>query len=106
MFPQRELATLAGAKARLRLRIAARRREFAALADRATRPLLWIDAGVALWRQIGPLARFALVPLGCLFGRRLARPVGRFGRLLRWAPMIIQAVRGWRENGRQGSSGR
>lgn len=100
MYPERELAALATAKARLRQRIAGRRQEIAETLERVTGPLRWVDAGVALWRQFTPFVKIALVPLGLLLGRKVARRAGTLSALFRWAPVIVQAVRGFRPAGR------
>jgi hypothetical protein len=94
MYPRHELSEAASAKAALRTRIARRRAETAALLDRATRPLRWIDRARESWRQLGPLVRIATVPLGWWAARSAVRSRGLLGRLLRWGPTLFRLARG------------
>lgn len=91
MFPVQELNRLAAAKAMLRSRIAARRRDCAAAAQVLTRPVAWLDRAIALGRQFAPLARAALGPLGLAwtcFRQTREKPA----RLHRWLPLLVTAL--------------
>jgi hypothetical protein len=93
MYPSRELTALALRKVAVRQRIAVARWDCVSAASEAARPIVWIDRAVAQWRKISPFAKIAAVPLGILFGRRLMPgKSGLFGRLLRWAPVVLKAV--------------
>jgi hypothetical protein len=94
MYPRRELTILAGDKAALLDRIGARREMCAEAADRASRPLEMIDRGVARWRRLSPVVKFAAVPLGFLLKRSLGRRGRVLGALMRWGPLVIGAARG------------
>ena len=100
MYPRRELAVLAEARLRLRRRIARRREECAVAAQTVVQPLRWLDSAVALWRRITPLVRIALIPLGAVVGGKLFRQAGKVRTVLRWAPLLFQAVRRFRSAGR------
>lgn len=94
MYPRRELSRLAAHQAVLRRRIAGRRAACRAAAATALQPVVWLDRLLALARRFAPLAPLAAVPLGFLFKRsRAARP-RLLGTLLRWAPLVLGAVRG------------
>lgn len=96
MYPQRELIRLAIYKAGLRVRIADRRAACAAAASRAVQPLAWLDRAVALWRKFAPFAPLAALPLGFMGARKLVPKLKTIGLLLRWAPVIFGAVRGFK----------
>jgi hypothetical protein len=81
MYPQAELTELARAKAALRHSIAVRRRESAEALAVATQPLVWLDAGLGLWRRSAPLAK------GTVF-----RPPKMIRGWLRWAPPVVRAL--------------
>jgi hypothetical protein len=91
MYPHAELARLETHKAALRLRIAIRRLEIALAAGEAQRPVAWLDKVVSVWRQFGPLAKFAAIPAALLLRRTMRRPTGLLGTLLRWAPAFFGA---------------
>jgi len=94
MYPDRELNRLAVHKAALRRSIALRRVECAAAAAQVAQPLAWLDRMLALWRQFSPLAALASVPLGFLAQRTLFRRSTLLGSLVRWGPLVFNAVRG------------
>lgn len=94
MYPQSELNRLAAHKLVVRRRIAVRRVDCTVAATEAIRPLEWMDRAIALVRQLSPLARFAAVPLGFLLQRTLFPRKKLLGSMLRWAPLVIGAVRG------------
>ena len=93
MYPQAELTQLARRNFDLRQRIAARRAECVAAATRVTRPLVWLDQALDLWRQISPLAKLAAVPMGWLAMRSLARRAPRLRKWLRWALLVAGVLR-------------
>lgn len=94
MYPQSELDRLAAHKVGLRRSIALRRADCAVAAAEVIRPLEWLDRAIAMVRRMTPLARFAALPVG-LFVQRLLFPRKKiFGSILRWAPLIVGAVRG------------
>jgi hypothetical protein len=94
MYPNEELSLLAARKAALRERISIRRDQCAAAAERASRPLAWVDRALARWRRVSPLVKIAAIPLAILLKRRLARRTRVFGAILRWGPVVFGAVRG------------
>ncbi|AOS44431.1 hypothetical protein Verru16b_01493 [Lacunisphaera limnophila] len=94
MYSHRELSRLSAHKAALRGRIAGRRTLAAALATRALRPVAWLDRLRDLWRGVAPFAGLAAIPLGLLLKRSPAPRPRLLGTLLRWAPVVLGAVRG------------
>ncbi len=94
MYPQRELIRLAAHKAVLRRDIARRRSQCAEAAVRVSRPLEWLDRLVAFWRKLSPLAAVAAVPLGLFVSRTFFSRLKILGPLLRWGPLLFNAVRG------------
>lgn len=96
MHHERELNRLALHKAVLRRRIGRHRAECVRAATHVLQPLAWLDRALALWRRLAPFAAFAAVPLGFLLLKRSAAPRPRMlGTLLRWAPIVLGAVRGF-----------
>ncbi len=96
MYPQSELIRLAARKAALRQVIARRRIACAAAAARATRPVLWLDRAVALWRKVSPFGRLAAIPLAVLAGRSFLPREKIVRSLLRWGPLAFAAIRSLR----------
>ena len=96
MYPQGELKTLAWNKARLRRRIAREREECAEAATCLVQPLAWFDRVRAQWSWLSPLLKIASVPLGFIAKRSSAAPVRLFGAVLRWAPVVMSVVRGFK----------
>jgi hypothetical protein len=92
MYPQAELTELARAKAALRQSIAGRRRASAEALAVATQPLVWLDAGLGLWRRFAPLAKGAVWPLGAVALPALFRPPKMIRGWLRWAPPVVRAL--------------
>ena len=92
MYPDRELTRLAAYKAALRRGIALRRAQCAEAAARAAQPLEWLDRGLAFWRRLSPLVKYAAPPLGFLLKRSLAPRTRVLGALLRWGPPVLGAV--------------
>jgi len=92
MYPQAELTELARAKAALRHSIAVRRRESAEALAVATQPLVWLDAGLGLWRRFAPLVQGAARTLGAVALHALFRPPIMIRGWLRWAPAVIRAL--------------
>jgi hypothetical protein len=101
MYPQAELTELARAKAALRQSIAGRRRESAEALAVATQPLVWLDAGLGLWRRFAPLAKGAVWPLGAVALPALFRPPKMIRGWLRWAPPVVRALLALRRLGRR-----
>jgi hypothetical protein len=95
MYPGKELTILAAKKAALLDRIYVRREICAEAAARASRPLEILDSGIARWRRLSPLVKFAAIPLGLLLKRSLGRRARVLGGLMRWGPIVVGAVRGF-----------
>ena len=94
MYPSRELTSLAARKLAVRQRIAVARVECASLAVEAARPIALADRVIAQWRRLSPFVKFAALPLGLLFRRRLVpRKGGLIRQALRWVPAVLSAVR-------------
>jgi len=100
MYPQAELTRLARRKLELRQRIAVRRADCVTAATRATRPLVWLDRVLDLWRRIPPLARLAVVPLAGMALHAFSRRTPRLRLLLRWAPLAFGLLRSFRRSHR------
>ena len=101
MYAERELKRLNDVKTVVRRRIKRRRIETIEQTARVAQPLEWVDRAIGYWRKIGPLAKFAIAPLGAwlagsLFGKRK-----KVGSLMRWVPTIWSVVRGF-QNARAG----
>lgn len=96
MYPRGELAALARAKAALRESFACRRTQCVSAVAVVLRPLGWLDTAVALWRNLGPIARLVAWPLGAVATRSLVRGPRFLGPLLRWAPTVLGAVAAFR----------
>ena len=96
MYPKQELTQLAAYKAALQQQIAIRRTCCAEAAAQVTRPFELLDAMLALWRRLSPLAQLATVPLGFLATRKVFPRLKVLGTLLRWGPIVYEAVRGIR----------
>ncbi len=96
MYPQRELRHLAFHKAALHRRIGRRRAECAAAATGVAQPLAWLDRALTFWRRLSPFTKFAAVPLGFLLKRTLSPRLKLLGSLVKWAPLVLSAVRGLR----------
>lgn len=93
MYPAQELIRLAGRKAALQRVIGRRRAQCLEAAARVTQPLVWLDRMVAYWRQLSPLAKLAVVPLGFVVKRTLFSRRKLLGSLVRWAPLAFTALR-------------
>jgi len=93
MYSDRELTRLSAYKAELRQRIARHRRQCVTAATRLAQPLAWLDRMLDLWRRFAPYASLAAVPLGFLLKRSPAARPRLLGRLLRWGPVVLGAVR-------------
>jgi hypothetical protein len=96
MYPQRELNRLAGHKVILRRNIALRREQCAEAAARLAQPMQWADRMLALWRRVAPFARLAAVPLGLFAAGKVMPKFKLLGSLLRWGPLVVGAVRGFK----------
>ena len=95
MYSNRELNRLAAVKAVLRQDIARHRRQCVTAAARVVQPLAWVDRMLVFWRRLSPFAALAAVPLGFLLKRSSAPQPRMMGLLLRWAPVVFGAVRGF-----------
>lgn len=95
MYSDRELTRLSAHKAALRQRIAWHRCQCVTAATRVAQPLAWLDRMLVLWRQFAPFASLAAVPLGFLLKRSSAPRPRMLGTLLRWAPVVLGAMRGF-----------
>ncbi|HWA84587.1 MAG TPA: hypothetical protein VG710_00065 [Opitutus sp.] len=96
MYPTQELKDLAKKKETLRGRIARERLEAAAAAAELARPVGWIERAVAKWRQLSPWVKAGIVPVALLLRRRFPARLRRSSRtmqVLRWAPLVLRAVR-------------
>lgn len=94
MYPRRELIQLDTHKTALRNRIAQRRRAGAADLARVIQPVAGLDQLRSLWRQASPLFFVALIPLGLLIHRSVARHTRELRTVLRWAPLFSGVLRG------------
>lgn len=94
MYPNEELTRLAAHKATLRRGIALHRAQCAEAAARLAQPIDWLDRATATWRRLAPLAQLAAVPLAFALSRSLFPRLKFVRPLLRWAPLIVGAVRG------------
>jgi hypothetical protein len=95
MYPRRELIRLGVHKAALRRRIARHRAECVEAAARVAQPLEWLDRALAFWRRVSPFAMIAAVPLGFLIKRTGSPRLKMIGSLVKWAPVVFGAVRGF-----------
>ena len=93
MYPAQELIRLAGRKAALHRVITRRRAQCVEAAAEVAKPLVWLDRMMAYWRQLSPLARLAVVPLGFIAQRTLFSSSKILGSLVRWAPLAFTALR-------------
>src|SRR5205085_2576692 len=69
MYPDGDLNQLALHKLSVRRRIGFHRDECVEAAERIAQPLEKIDAAIAQWRRISPLAKVAAVPIAMMFRR-------------------------------------
>jgi hypothetical protein len=95
MYPRRELNRLAAYQAALRWKIALRRDRCARDAAHVAQPVARLDQVLVLWRQLSPLAPVAGVLLGALTARIVFRRIRLLGSLVRWAPLVFGAARGF-----------
>ena len=93
MFPHGELTAVLARKAGLRRRIARSRLECLVNAAEVTRPIAWLDHAIETWRQMQPLLRLAVVPLGFCLMRLFGPRVRVLPQLLRWGPLVRSAFR-------------
>lgn len=101
MYPQRELIRLEAHKAVLRRHIGRQRTVCASAVTQVLRPVVWIDGLLSLAHRLSPFAAFAAIPLGLLLKRSTAPRPRLLGRLLRWGPLVLGAVRGLMAGRRQ-----
>jgi hypothetical protein len=95
MYSDRELNQLSAHKAVLRQRIARHRQQCVTAVTRVVQPLAWLDRMLGLWRQFAPFAAIAAVPLGFMLKRSSSPRPRMMGTLLRWAPVVLGAARGF-----------
>jgi hypothetical protein len=95
VYPTRELIQLARHKAALRGNIARRRAQCTRAAQRVAQPLAWLDRMLAHWRQLSPLARLAVLPLGLLLKKSASPRPRLLGTLLRWGPTAWNLLQGF-----------
>jgi hypothetical protein len=93
VYPAQELTRLAGRKAALHRVITRRRAQCAEAAANVARPLVWLDRMMGYWRQLSPLARLAVVPLGLVVQRTLFSRRKILGSFMRWSPLAFAALR-------------
>jgi hypothetical protein len=103
MYPQGELIRLAAHKVALRRDIALRRVQCIEAVTRVAQPLEWLDRALAFWRRLSPLTKFAALPLGWFVQRAVFPRLKILGPLLRWAPLVMNVVRGVRAAARNRS---
>ena len=96
MFPDRELTRLATHKADLQRQITRRRAECVVAVEQAARPVVWLDGVVAFRRKLSPWLSLLMIPLAVGAGRVVAPRRTAVAALLRWAPLVLGAVRGLR----------
>ena len=96
MYPRGEITSLTRAKADLRARIAARRRDCCGALSRVVVPLGWIDLALR-WRGRSPALLTATgEPAAVTFAAGLLRRSGPSPRIVRWLDAIdlgLSAVR-------------
>lgn len=80
-------------KAVVRARIADRRLQCVEAAAGLTPPVEILDRGLALWRQVPPLAKAIAVPLLVLLARKLSRRAGWIGSIARLVPTVMGVAR-------------
>ena len=95
MYAERELKRLSDVKSVVRRRIARRRIEISAQSERVTRPLRWADRAYVYWKKAGPIARFAVAPIGAWLMNKLFARRKMAGPVMRWGPLIWNVVRGF-----------
>ena len=94
MYSNRELARLAAHKARLRQKIALRRGEWMEAVAQLAQPLDWLDRVIAVCRQFLPLSGFAALPIDFILQRIGLTRIRKVSSLVRWAPVVVNLVRG------------
>jgi hypothetical protein len=96
MYPTGDLKRLAIHKAILVRDIGRRRADIAEAAARVARPLQWVDKAWSYWRRFSPLAKVLGLPLGAIAARTVFKRLGAIGSLAKWAPLILNVVRGFK----------
>lgn len=103
MYPQRDLTRFHSHKEAIKRSIAHHRNACATAAVRIIEPLKWIDCVQSSWRQLSPIARFAVVPLGLLATQAVFPRMKILRALVRWGPFVFGAVRTIRSAGKSGT---
>ena len=93
MYPQPELSRGVARKAAVRRRIALRRAQCVVAATQAVQSLVLLERMVTLWRQLAPFAGIAALVLSFRRKRAASPRHGLIRRMLRWAPMLLGALR-------------
>lgn len=95
MPAQGNVISLAGAKAALRVRIAAQREAIAVAARGAVQPIVFLDRCLEIWRGLPPVIRISGSAFGAwLAGRCLRSPVWR-SALQHSLPVVFGALGQW-----------
>lgn len=95
MYPADELKHLALRKDLLRRRIALRRVVIILSGTRVVQPLQLADRALLAWKRLSPLLKLLAVPAGAVVGRGFRRRHGIVSRVIRWAPLVLRAWRGF-----------
>ncbi len=99
MYPTGELTRLGLRKALVQARIAQHRGQCLAAGAELARPLRTVDALLAKWRQVSPVAKVVGPPIALLLFRKLAHRLRHVTALARMLPFVFQTarmVRDWR----------
>ena len=92
MYPHAELTQLALRKLELRRAIAERRATCISAATRATQPLAWLDRAIGFFKRAAPLLPVLSAPL-VLANRKPGQKTSLFGSMVKWGPLVFQAMR-------------
>lgn len=93
MYADRELIRLTAHKTGLQRKIALRRIQCRVAATQVLQPLAWLDRAVTFWHRLSLWAKIAALPFAFVVQRTVSPRLGRVGKLLRWAPLVIGAAR-------------
>jgi hypothetical protein len=99
MYPTGELTRLSLKKAMVQARIAQHRGQCVDTGAELARPLETVDALLAKWRQISPVAKVVGPPIALLLFRKVAHRLRRITSFARMLPFVFQTarmVRDWR----------
>jgi len=93
MYPSAELNLLAGRKAELRRSISERRAALVGAAQRAAKPLVWMDRAIGLVRRALPLLSILRTPMALFAAPKSGGKASLAGSLVLWGPLVLRAVR-------------